>query len=63
MNILRGVPGLIGKIPIRKLTLGEVIHLRFLDGFTTELVRLCECAIGRAQRAGMPDMEFNVSIC
>lgn len=50
MNILREVPSLIRNIPIRIFTLGEVIHLRFLDGFTTELVRLCECAIEKARR-------------
>jgi len=50
MNILREVPDLMRRIPIRKLTLGEVIHLRFLDGFTTGLVRLCECAITKARR-------------
>lgn len=50
MNILGEVPDLIRKIPIRRLTLGEVIHLRFLDGFTTELLRLCACAITKARR-------------
>lgn len=50
MNILHEVPDLIRRIPIRKLTLGEVIHLRFLDGFATELVRLCECAIAKARQ-------------
>lgn len=52
MDILREVPDLICRIPIRKLTFGEVIHLRFLDGFTTELVRLCECAVAKAQQDG-----------
>lgn len=55
MNMLRDVPDLIRRIPIRKLTLGEVIHLRFLDGFTTELARLGECAISRAQRESVAE--------
>lgn len=50
MHILREVPDLIRRIPIRKLTLGEVIHLRFLDGFTTELARLGACAIAHVQQ-------------
>ncbi|KAE8139517.1 hypothetical protein BDV38DRAFT_280872 [Aspergillus pseudotamarii] len=55
VHILREVPDLIRRIPIRKLTLGEVIHLRFLDGFTTELARLGACAISQVQQeaAGM----------
>lgn len=49
VHILREVPDLIRRIPIRKLTLGEVIHLRFVDGFTTELARLGACAISQVQ--------------
>ncbi|OGM47795.1 hypothetical protein ABOM_003306 [Aspergillus bombycis] len=50
VHILREVPDLIRRIPIRKLTVGEAIHLRFLDGFTTELARLGACAISQAQQ-------------
>ncbi|KAB8259950.1 hypothetical protein BDV32DRAFT_123704 [Aspergillus pseudonomiae] len=50
VHILREVPDLIRRIPIRKLTLGEAIHLRFLDGFTTELARLGACAISQAEQ-------------
>lgn len=53
--MLRDVPDLIRRIPIRQLTLGEVIHLRFLNGFTTELARLGECAISRAQRESVAE--------
>lgn len=53
--MLREVPDLIRRIPIRKLTPGEIIHLRFLDGFTTELARLGECAISRAQRESVAE--------
>ncbi|KAL2821093.1 hypothetical protein BJX63DRAFT_427772 [Aspergillus granulosus] len=50
VHILRDFPGLIRSIPIRTLTLGEVIHLRFLDRFTAELARLGDCAIAKALR-------------
>ncbi|KAL3493062.1 hypothetical protein BJX62DRAFT_249997 [Aspergillus germanicus] len=47
---LQDFPSLIRSIPIRTLTLGEVIHMRFLDGFTAELARLGQCAILKAQQ-------------
>ncbi|KAJ5090706.1 hypothetical protein N7532_009390 [Penicillium argentinense] len=48
-KILSDVPTLMRKIPIRYLTPAEIIHLKFLDGFTTELARLGMCAIYKAQ--------------
>ncbi|KAL4866369.1 hypothetical protein BDV12DRAFT_187444 [Aspergillus spectabilis] len=51
VDILRDFPRLIRRIPIRTLTLGEVIHLRFLDEFTAELARLGECAISKARNS------------
>ncbi|KAJ5981767.1 Transcription factor [Penicillium canescens] len=48
--ILREVPAMINKIPIRNLTPAEMIHLSFLNGFTTELARLAMCAVLKAQK-------------
>jgi hypothetical protein len=48
--ILHEVPAMIKKIPIRNLTPAEMIHLRFLNGFTTELARLASCAVSKAHR-------------
>ncbi|KAL3463832.1 hypothetical protein BJX64DRAFT_298780 [Aspergillus heterothallicus] len=50
VRMLRDFPDLIRSIPIHTLTLGEVIHLKFLDGFTADLARLGKCAIPKAQR-------------
>ncbi|KAL4880039.1 hypothetical protein BJY04DRAFT_219571 [Aspergillus karnatakaensis] len=52
VDILREFPKLIRRIPIRNLTLGEIIHLRFLDGFMAELARLGGCAIMKATGEG-----------
>ena len=49
VDLLQNVPDLIHRIPVRKLTLGEVIHLQYLDGFTTELAGICVRAIFKAQ--------------
>ncbi|KAJ5962518.1 hypothetical protein N7501_007459 [Penicillium viridicatum] len=48
--ILHEVPAMINEIPIRNLTPAEMIHLRFLNGFTTELARLAMCAVSKAHR-------------
>ncbi|GKZ37796.1 hypothetical protein AbraIFM66950_009555 [Aspergillus brasiliensis] len=50
LAVLQSVPSLIRNIPIRTLTLGPMIQLRFLDNFTTELARLSGCAILKAER-------------
>lgn len=50
LDILRQVPQLLRQIPVRKLTLSEVTHLRFLDELITELARLAACAISRARQ-------------
>ncbi|GFG16091.1 C6 zinc finger domain protein [Aspergillus udagawae] len=49
MELLQNVPSLIRSIPIRKLTLGEVIHLKYLDGFAAELAGICVRAISKSQ--------------
>lgn len=49
VNIIRDVPALLDKIPIRNLTPAEIIHLRFLNGFTAELGRLGMCAVSKAR--------------
>lgn len=50
VELLHSVPSLIRRIPIRKMTLGEVIHMQYLDGFTTELVGICVRAMSRAEK-------------
>ncbi|KAL4912442.1 C6 zinc finger domain protein [Aspergillus aurantiobrunneus] len=50
MTLLQNVPSLIRSIPIRKLTLGEIIHLQYLDGFTAELAEISVCAISKSQQ-------------
>lgn len=50
VDMLHQVPALLEKIPIRHLTPAEIIHLKFLNRFTTELARLGRCAILKAQR-------------
>jgi hypothetical protein len=49
INLLHNVPRLIRSIPVRNRTLGEVIHLQYLDGLTTELGSICVRAISRSQ--------------
>ncbi|CAG8329501.1 unnamed protein product [Penicillium salamii] len=44
VNVLHAVPSLLNNIPIRNLTPAEIIHLKFLNGFTEELARLGHCA-------------------
>ncbi|UKZ74457.1 hypothetical protein TrVFT333_002126 [Trichoderma virens FT-333] len=51
LEILRSAPTLFRSIPIRKLTLAELTHLKLLDAFSMELARLGELAI---QKAGGP---------
>jgi hypothetical protein len=48
VKLLYDVPNLMCKIPIRYLTGVEIMHLKFLDGFMTELARLGRCAISKA---------------
>lgn len=50
VDMLHQVPALLGNIPIRQLTPVEIMHLKFMNWFTTELARLGRCAILKAQR-------------
>ncbi|RAL08596.1 transcription factor domain-containing protein [Aspergillus homomorphus CBS 101889] len=50
MTTLRGVPKLMQKFPIRTPTLSVIIHMQFLNNFTTELVRLGACAVSKARQ-------------
>ncbi|GKZ37771.1 hypothetical protein AbraIFM66950_009529, partial [Aspergillus brasiliensis] len=47
VELLQDVPGLIQCVPVRHLALGELHHLQYLDGFTTELAAICVRAISR----------------
>ncbi|KAI9926201.1 hypothetical protein MW887_004664 [Aspergillus wentii] len=49
VNILQDIPALLNKIPIRYLTPAEIMHLKFLNGFTAEFARLAMCATSKAQ--------------
>ncbi|KAM0265331.1 hypothetical protein ACHAQJ_000171 [Trichoderma viride] len=49
VEILRDAPSLFKSIPIRKLTLAELTHLKFLDAFTKELARLGGLAVQKAK--------------
>ncbi|KAL7813370.1 hypothetical protein V8C26DRAFT_405728 [Trichoderma gracile] len=49
LEILRGAAGLFRGIPVRRLTLAELTHLKFLDAFSQELARLGELAIQKAR--------------
>ncbi|EHK22847.1 uncharacterized protein TRIVIDRAFT_150370, partial [Trichoderma virens Gv29-8] len=48
LEILRSAPTLFRSIPIRKLTLAELTHLKLLDAFSMELARLGGLAIQKA---------------
>ncbi|KAL7938426.1 hypothetical protein V8C35DRAFT_320230 [Trichoderma chlorosporum] len=48
LEILKSAPTLFRSIPIRRLTLAELTHLKYLDAFSTELARLGELAIQKA---------------
>lgn len=50
VELLQSVPGLIHRIPVRQLALGELTHLQYLDGLTTELAAICMRAISKAQQ-------------
>ncbi|KAK1255665.1 hypothetical protein MKX07_007924 [Trichoderma sp. CBMAI-0711] len=49
LEILKGAPTLFRDIPIRKLTMAELTHLKLLDTFSQELARLGELAIQKAR--------------
>lgn len=59
LEILRSAPALFKGIPIRKLTLAELTHLKFLDAFSMELARLGGLAIQKAGGSCVPiDMDY-----
>ncbi|KAJ5561708.1 hypothetical protein N7461_000469, partial [Penicillium sp. DV-2018c] len=49
LDILNNFPETVRQIPIRRLTLGEMVQQEFLDDFTTELARLGRCAYEKAR--------------
>ncbi|TPR09473.1 AMP-binding enzyme family protein [Aspergillus niger] len=50
VELLQDVPGLIHRVPVRHLALGELTHLQYLNGFTTELAAICARATSKARR-------------
>ncbi|KAL5353809.1 hypothetical protein ACLOAV_001851 [Pseudogymnoascus australis] len=49
VNILSSIPELFHRIPIGKLTVAEITHLKFLSIFTIELIRLSKLAVQKAK--------------
>lgn len=54
MNLLGSIPDLLAHIPIRQLTAVEITHLKFLNIFTTELVRLSKLAFQKIKESPAP---------
>lgn len=49
LELLKEAPELIRGIRIRRMTLNEVIHMKMIEDFVAELVRLGSCAIQKAR--------------
>lgn len=49
LELLKTTPELIKKMRTRRLTLKETVHMRLVEDFVTELIRLGCCAIQRAR--------------
>jgi hypothetical protein len=49
LELLRSAPELIRGIRARRLTLNEIIHMKMIEDFVAELVRLGGCAIQKAR--------------
>ncbi|KAK9485650.1 hypothetical protein V1527DRAFT_466489 [Lipomyces starkeyi] len=50
LDLLNKVPDLIKGMPIRQLSLNEIMHIKFVQDFVTELSRLGKCAIFKASK-------------
>ncbi|KKA25228.1 C6 transcription factor [Rasamsonia emersonii CBS 393.64] len=50
LELLSRVPELVKGIRIRQLTLNEILHIKLVDDFVAELIRLGKCAVAKAQR-------------
>lgn len=50
LELLGAAPQLIKNIRIRRLTVNEIIHIKKIEDFISELIRLGSCAIRKAQQ-------------
>lgn len=50
LGLLSSAADLIRSMPIRRLTRYEIGHLKMVDDFIAELIRLGNCAISKAKR-------------
>ncbi|OLN96419.1 putative transcriptional regulatory protein C530.05-like protein 1 [Colletotrichum chlorophyti] len=50
VELLKSVPGLIQGLRTRRLTEHEVAHVKMIEAFVEELIRLSNCAIAKAKR-------------
>ena len=50
LELLRSAPELIKNIRLRRLTPNEMLHLRMVDDFLAELLRLATSAVMRARQ-------------
>ncbi|KAL1960695.1 hypothetical protein VTO42DRAFT_6525 [Malbranchea cinnamomea] len=49
LELLSSVPALIRALPVRQLTVNEVMHIKRVDDFVAELGRLAKCAVMKAR--------------
>lgn len=50
LELLSRVPELVKGIRIRQLTLNEIMHIKLVDDFVSELIQLGKCAVAKARR-------------
>ena len=48
LELLKAAADLINNLPVRRLTTSEVSHMKLINDFVVELVRLGRCAICKA---------------
>lgn len=49
LELLKTAPRLIKNIRIRRLTMNEIMHIKLIEEFVAELIRLGSCAIQKAR--------------
>lgn len=50
IDLLSSAIDLVRKLPLRKLTTHEIVHIKMVNDYISELVRLSKCAISKAER-------------
>lgn len=61
LELLSSAAGLVRQMPVRRLTPHELAHMKLVNDFVAELIRLSKCAIAKAtkergQRSVEPDL-------